>query len=247
VPWVPIKGALKKQRVARKLDRRELAKKAGLRERTIRLHESAKAPATMQADTVKRLALALQIERELFARWVDQALPEVIDDDQNDPSLPPVGTLGERARREREMGKAAALETPSGQYELLGAARLKQCMTACALYKDQRFAVAGKVDNHESLPDPAAKVLDVEIGVGARFMLVRKIAKGLPLYATVFTREIDHTRRLIDCAEAGDKITVISRVVVAPPKDDWKGFFIFEKPPKPRPFAFVVEEIVDGS
>jgi hypothetical protein len=32
--------------------------------------------------------------------------------------------------------------------------------------------------------------------------------------------------------------------VVRDADDDWKGFFIFEKRPKPHPFAFVVEELI---
>jgi hypothetical protein len=31
---------------------------------------------------------------------------------------------------------------------------------------------------------------------------------------------------------------------VKEPIDDWKGFFIFEKRPKPHPFAFVVEHVI---
>ena len=53
-----------------------------------------------------------------------------------------------------------------------------------------------------------------------------------------------HTRQLIDLAEEKSRATVLARVVVKEPADDWKGFFIFEKRPKPHPFAFVVEHII---
>lgn len=94
------------------------------------------------------------------------------------------------------------------------------------------------------MPARAAAVLDVDVGHGARFLVARNVARGVPFYATVFTRDLAHTRQLIDLAEGQGRATVLARVVVRQPVDDWKGFFIFEKRPKPHPFAFVVERVV---
>ncbi|HEX4459074.1 MAG TPA: hypothetical protein VIA18_13950 [Polyangia bacterium] len=66
----------------------------------------------------------------------------------------------------------------------------------------------------------------------------------MPFYATAFARALAHSRALIAAGEAKARATVIVRVVVKEPVDDWKGFFIFEKRPKPHAFAFVVDELV---
>ena len=60
----------------------------------------------------------------------------------------------------------------------------------------------------------------------------------------MFTRRLDHTRELLQAGEAQARALVIVRVVVREADDDWKGFFIFEKRPKPHPFAFVVDDPV---
>ena len=49
---------------------------------------------------------------------------------------------------------------------------------------------------------------------------------------------------VIDLAEDKSRATVLARVVVKEPVGHRKGFFIFEKRPKPRPFAFVVEHVI---
>src|SRR5262249_15050759 len=80
--------------------------------------------------------------------------------------------------------------------------------------------------------------------IGARFMLTRKLLKGSPFYATVFTQTKKQTKALLDFSDERKKATVIARVIVKPPTPDWKGFFLFEKRPKPHPYALLVDEIV---
>jgi transcriptional regulator with XRE-family HTH domain len=247
--WVLIKGALRRLRNAQKIDRKEAARRTGLRPITVRRHESLKdGPRTLQAETVKRYADAYKCDRETFAKWEEHgaAPPPDDDGDTSDPGAPALSTLSQRAERERELGGAKTVSLPTGYFDAFGPAILKKCMTACALYKDRCFAVAGRVEDSDHLPEPAARTLGVEVGAGARFRMTGKVAKGVPFYATVFTRDLEHTRQLLERGDDRKKVTVIVRVVVKPPEKDWKGFFIFEKRPVPRPFAFVVEQIVSA-
>jgi transcriptional regulator with XRE-family HTH domain len=247
--WVPLKNALRKLREAAKLEQRELAKKSGLTERTIRLLESKRAPKTMYASSLKALAGTLKCAPEDLATWVSRRRGHDADDEIDSlVALPPASTLARRAQREQELGRGGEVfQTERGRYERLGPTLLKRCHAACAAVEGRTFAVSGTVKDYEALPARAAAVLDVSVGHGSRFLIARNVAKGVPFYATVFTRTLDHTRALLDAAEGKSKITLLVRVVVAPPAEDWKGFFIFEKRPKPHPFAFVVEELCEPS
>ena len=244
--WVPIRNAVRKLREAAKLEQRELAKKSGLTERAIRLLESKSAPKTMYAATVKALAGTLKCAPEDLATWVPRRRGHDVDDEiQSVIALPPSSTLARRAQREQELGRDnETLTTTSGRYALLGPTLLKRCNAACATVENGVVAVSGLLKDYDSLPARAATVLDVRVGQGARFLLARNVARGVPFYATIFTRDLAQTRQLIDLAEDKSRVTVLARVVVKEPVDDWKGFFIFEKRPKPHPFAFVVEHVI---
>lgn len=244
--WVPIPNALRKLREAARLEQRELAKKSGLTERTIRLLESKRAPKTMYATSVKALAGTLKCAPEDLATWVARVRGHDVDDAVTSViALPTPGTLGRRAEREQALGRhGETLPTPDGPLELLGPTLLKRCHAACALVEGKRFAVSGVVTDYEALPARAAAVLGVPVGQGARFLLARNVARGVPFYATVFARDLAATRALVAFGEAKRRAQVVVHVVVQPPVEDWKGFFIFEKRPKPHPFAFVIDEVL---
>src|SRR5437762_11641676 len=112
--WVPIQGAVRALREAAKLEQRELAKKSGLTERTIRLLESRRAPKTMYAASLKALAQVLGCAPEELATWVTRRRTgrTSADDPAADVdgvlALPPSGTLARRAQRERELGRDGA-------------------------------------------------------------------------------------------------------------------------------------------
>lgn len=248
MPWALIKGALRRLRVAQALDRAQAARRTGLRDHTIRLHEGTKAPKMLRDDTVKAYAAAYKCDPQEFVKWIDHASTDPkneIDDHAHDPIAPPAGTLERRAQRERELGGATRITTTTGSYEVLGAALLRRCFSACQVHKDEQFAIIGRISDQDYIPEFAARMLGAEVGAGAIFKIERKIAKGLPVYATVFTRTVAHTKHLMDRADAQKRATVIARVFVKVPDEYWKGFFIFEKPKRPRPFAFVVEEVVE--
>jgi transcriptional regulator with XRE-family HTH domain len=240
--WVPIAGALEKLRQAAKLEQRELAKKAGLAERTIRLLESKRAPKTMYASSVKALAGVFKCAPEELATWVARRRGHDVSEElESLIALPPSGTLSRRAQRERELGRDGE---KLGEVELCGPTLLKRIGAACAAAEGQRLAFTGLVKEYDALPARAADVLQISVGHGARFLLARHVARGVPFYATVFTLTLAHTRALIDRAEDKARAALVARVVVKPAAGDWKGFFIFEKRPKPHPFAFVVEELL---
>ena len=104
------------------------------------------------------------------------------------------------------------------------------------------------VKDYDSLPARAAAVLGVKVGHGSRFMLARNVARGVPFYATAdnYARPRHTARRLIVSGEAKSRAVVLARVVVAPsPTAIGRASFIFEKRPKPHPFAFVVDSLLD--
>jgi transcriptional regulator with XRE-family HTH domain len=239
--WVPVRDAVRKLREAAKLEQRELAKKAGLSERTIRLLESRRAPKTMYATSVKALAGVLKCAPEDLATWVARRRGHDAGELDSVLALPPSSTLLRRAEREQELGRD---HEALGGVPLVGPTLLKRCHAACAAVAGERFAFAGVVKEYDALPARAAAALGVEVGQGARFLLARNVARGVPFYATVFTRSLEHTRTLIDHGEAKSRAELIARVLVHPAEGDWKGFFIYEKRPRPHPFAFVVEELL---
>src|SRR5437660_11954598 len=114
--WVPIRGAVRKLREAGKLEQRELARKSGLTERTIRLLESKRAPKTMYAASVKALAGVFQCAPEELATWIARPRGPGRNDDGDDEvetllALPRPGTLARHADRERELGRDGELVT----------------------------------------------------------------------------------------------------------------------------------------
>src|SRR5262245_52723563 len=244
--WVPIEGALRKLREARDLSRQELADRSGVRHRTIRAHESGTPPRTMQDDTIRLLAKALNVDKSALAKKVaDSELAHAIDVNAGDQRmLPAVKTLTLRAEQERGLGVHDGVMTRAGRVEVLGPALMQRLSAGCALHEGQRFAVVGTVRQYDAIPQVAAKVLGVPLGFGARVMLLRKLVKGSPFYATVFTRTGEQTKTIFDCEDGRKKVTAIVRVIVKPPAQKWKGFFVFEKRPKPHPFALLVDEIL---
>jgi transcriptional regulator with XRE-family HTH domain len=260
VPWLPRPDELRRLRERLAWSAELLALKAGVSDRAIRAIESARPPKTVRASTVAALAKALGSAPEALATWVSHAttasaatttmatatppLPRAPDDGETASAGLPSSTLAQRARLERQLGRhARRVTTPSGEYPLLGPDRLNRLYTHFKDYEGERFAVVGRIEDHRGMPAPAATVLATEVGRGARFLVTRALAAAVPFYATVFTIEGKHTRRLMRHYDDETTATVIARVVVAEPRDAWKGFFIFEKRPRPWPWALVVDEV----
>jgi hypothetical protein len=211
----------------------------------------------VRASTVAALAKALGSPPEALATWVGRASDVVVAPAAPPPPLPlaeadaaasaglPASTLAQHARLERQLGgHARRVTTSSGEYPLLGPDRLNRLYTHFLDYEGDRFAVVGRVEDHRGMPPPAALVLEVAVGRGARFLMTRAVTTAVPFYTTVFAVDGKHTRRLMRHYDDETTATVIARVVVAEPRGDWKGFFIFEKRPRPWPWALVVDEVV---
>jgi transcriptional regulator with XRE-family HTH domain len=255
MPHVPIPGALKALRLAAHLDRIDLAKKSGLGLRTIELWESENPPKTMTLTTLELLSKALECPKKHLAHWMpygggDPVEPLQADEDSRLPEIV-TSTLSRLAEEERRAGGAGLTVTlPSGTHSLLGPTLFAKCDKAHGRYRDQRFAVVGNVKAFDYIPERACKVLRVKVGDGGKFMITRAITARKPFYATVFTTRIEHTAALQDSVDSKARVTVVVRVFDAPPKAEWQGFYLFEKksrtdrkPPRLRPYAFVVEEV----
>jgi hypothetical protein len=259
MPWAPKAGALKFWRERRRLTKVTLAAESGISDRQIRAFESKKPPATMYESTLDAFAGVLSVRRHDLAVWVDHgfvpAESEVHEPKiepvapTSAPSLPPLGRLSRYAKKERELGLSRQrAKTPSGEVDLLGLDWFKRCFSRPKAFDSQRFVVHGVVDEFMGIPDAAAKVIGAEPGMGAKFRVSREVAEGLPFYATVFAPTSLLADQIMEHLDDRERpTTLIARVLFAPPKADWKGFYIFEEAPRPREFAYVVEQIVPAN
>jgi transcriptional regulator with XRE-family HTH domain len=247
MPWRPDALRLRALRELRGWTLDELAARSGVSDRQIRAIESSRPPASIQLRTLRDLSGALKCEREEIATWVTPAPTAPKEVAAVAHKLPPSSTLAQRAAQERK-AKIRARTVAAGDgspIEIVGFDRLYELDAAFGEHEGRRWAVEGKVTEHRALPPYVEPILDVKTGLGAQFLVVRKVAKE-PLYLSVFTRSVEHTRQLIGAERNGEKICAVARVVVARPKGEWKGFFIFEKRPKPHPWALVVDELLAG-
>src|SRR5262249_47451015 len=130
------------------------------------------------------------------------------------------------------------------ELEVVGNVIIKECMTAFARYAGTRFVVQGVITHMEFAEPAAARVLGIELHSIARCRVDRESAADLPVCVTVFRPKSEHTSLLLDAHENKKMVTLIVRVVVKPDEGGWKGFLIFEENPVPRPWIFVVEDIV---
>jgi hypothetical protein len=247
MPNVLIPGALRSIRLEKKLDRRAAATLLGLNECTIRRHESEQSgPLTLKPSTVRLYMKGYGCTADRFVRFVDrdeaQAIRRPVDDEPGAPRLP---TLTLRAQHELALGMKRTIRYGVEDVEVVGPALLHQCMTAFGLYKDRRFAVVGHVKDMRYLPDPASDALSVEPGMGASFRVDRTLVKGVPIYVTVFTTNAKTTQQLVARYEDGQETVLIVDIFVKPAANNWKGFFIFEKTKVPRPWVFVVRDVLD--
>ena len=205
--WVPIPNAVRKLREAAKLEQRELAKKSGITERAIRLLESKRAPKTMYAATVKALAGTLKCAPEDLATWVPRRRGHDVDDEiQSVIALPPASTLARRAQREQELGRDnETLTTTSGRYAAPRPHAPQALPDRLRHRRERALRRLRPAQGPRRPPRPRRRRARRRVGHGARFLLARNVARGVPFYATVFTRDLEQTRQLIDLAE--DKVS----------------------------------------
>src|SRR5262249_748729 len=150
--WKLKKGALRKMRRAKELDRRELARRVRISEKSVRNHESG-VTRTVREEHVRAYSKALGCDREDLFEYIDhEAANELADEDG--PGRPPRSTLKVLAEHERELGLAEETVAVAGaQYKLLGLDLWEQCWTAYALVKNEPYVVKGTVFKTDYLPD----------------------------------------------------------------------------------------------
>jgi transcriptional regulator with XRE-family HTH domain len=252
VPWVPVKYALRRMRESRGWTLQDLVDKSRASERQLQTLESRNPPGFVRADTADRISAAFGLRLlewnswkadDRWILWVPHTKGDALDAEHL--NLPPVGTLPRLAKMERELGlHEQMIETPDGPYEVLGLDRLNKCFTKPKAFEGHKFAVIGRVDQQQSLPSSAARVLDAEPDVGAMFRISRAVAKRLPQYVTVCAVTDEHSDLLMSLHGTPTPVTALVRVAFAPPAGAWRGFFIFEYPPRARKFAYVVERLL---
>lgn len=246
MPWFPIKHIIKKLRMERGWTRVELAKKSGVKPRTVRLYESDAIPRTGQDDTVRGFAAAFQVPPETVADWLDYD-PDV-DDLDVAGGAPAKSTLAARAARD-DLREWITLR--DGQLlELVRPRLLHRIRTAPGLCANAKYAIAGKVRDHRGMPTIVGGVLGLDTAVCGQFLFVRRVHNGDVCYASLFSATADQTARLLDAADAKEVATVVARIEIQKPKDEkFRGFAQFQKRGEKENFAkwcFVIEQVLDG-
>jgi transcriptional regulator with XRE-family HTH domain len=248
--WVSKPGAVRYWRERACLTVPELAKRTGLSARTIynierEEHASHLETFNRVVDALRKVgctmaAIATQVEDESTdVAATAQQTPRVVDDG----AAPELGTLSRRAQRERRLElHHQVLRAGNEVFPLLGLDRFKRCLSRPHAHDGKRFAIHGVVDEYMGIPPAARKMLDCVDG--GRFRVLRHVAPELLFYATVFAVTAEDANRL-EAALDGEPISLVVRLLHAPPNGEWHGFLWFEKTPKPREFALVVEGFLD--
>jgi hypothetical protein len=248
--WVLIPGALLRLRHRLKLSRAEAADKFGLTVETMRRHEHrTDAPRTLRDYIVRIYCKGYGVPPEAFVRWEGSGEGEKRGRKRKvkDPAAPKIQTLTERVEHELATSPDQTIQFDGRKFRVVGAKIMQECMTAFALHAGKTYAVSGIVSDSRALPERAAKMLNISNGVGASFRIDREIVAGLPLYVTVIAKTVEDTRFLLDRHQNKQPVTVLVRIFVKEAIEDWKGFFIFEKKPTPRPWIFLVDHVIGST
>ena len=246
MPWFPIKGIVRKLRLERHWERKDLARKSNVKQRTVRLWESNNIPRTGQDDTVRGFAAAFGVKPEVIADWMDYD-PSVVDDLDEDSAITPTkSTLGIRAARD-DLREWIMLD--GERVELIRPRVLNRLKTAAGLGAG-RYAIIGKVKDHRDMPPIVGAKLGLDAKCCGQFYLLRKLNNGDLCYASPFSSKPEHTTRLLDAADARELVTIVVRVEIREPEGkDVRGFIFFQKKgekPKMWRWCFVVEQVLDG-
>ena len=247
MPWFPVVGIVAKLRGERRWTHQEVARKAGIKPRTVRLWESKNIPRTGQDDTVRGLAHAFTVANEVIANWHDYD-PDY-EGDGVGSDAPAKSTLASRASRD-ELGEWV---TPHGgeRLELVRPRLFHRIATAPGLCMQQRYALAGKIRDHRDMPTVVGAVLGLPAPVCGQFMIVRRAHNGETFYASPFSTTAEQTSLLIDAAETKSPVTMIVRIDIreADKASGFKGFFVFQKrgeTPKLYKWCFAIEQVIEG-
>jgi hypothetical protein len=168
--------------------------------------------------------------------------------------------LTANAEIERAIGRHRDTVTlPSGSYPLVGVDWMQEIEGRYAEFLDQTFAACGLITDQRPIPTKAAVRLDAEQGRGAGCFKIERTATGtdangnrqsVSVFPTVFAPKGDHGKQLMTCHRERVPVTVLRHLKVderngLKGEDRWEGYFSFEAgKPKPRSWAFVVDEVI---
>src|SRR5579859_5791747 len=130
--------ALRQLREALGISQREAATLTGLSLWSIQRHEKVESPPVLpQKETSERYCDAYKVKEKqiTFEGGTRATCPEL------------------------ELASRGEITTPSGVYQLMDASLHRKCSTAYALFAGRRFAIAGRVLRHASLPETIARAL----------------------------------------------------------------------------------------
>lgn len=210
----------------------DLAQKSGVNETTLgRWERGANVP---QARNVSVLAKTFGVTAE--ALHVEDA-----------PKAPKAGM-----RRASRLDELRPFDRDDGLFRWKGEAlpqltarALNRVKTAYELYADakRKFWLEGIVAREHGLPPEEAEALGTRSGVGARFLVVKRLKGDAELGVTVHGADPEITLALLDVPEA--RVTrLVVQVVVPPGEPRGKLVFRFFDSESLRPFALRVLAVV---
>jgi transcriptional regulator with XRE-family HTH domain len=252
--WVVLGEKLAARRIARKLTVEQLAKKAGISERTQRRYES-EAGVLGDIDRLGCVAKVLGVPIEAIAQpeTAPEPVPLVAREKNDSPYAPPP----ERAKlvAETQLEKIVALEArlpppkpvlhEGAQVPVLTAREFQNVLSAFATFEGERFALTGTIVKQRGSSPFEAQTLGARYGTCTRFLFVRKLTDGADIQVTVLTAKPKETRAMQRAFAEEREVCAIARVVLVAEEAyaAGKGFDAFLSP-RPLPWGFVVEAVV---
>lgn len=246
--------ALAAARVARAMSVTELARRAGVGERTIRRRE--REGGEVERSTARLLATALGKSLESLLAKAPRseriARSERADKPEKAARSEPAksSAAAKSARRAwpprlshldatvHAEAKAGAPEIALGDgLVLLGAKGLRALFSFAKHHAGRRFVVRGRVDRSDEASDAECRELGVEAGDVVRFLVVREVAPGWSLAVTVHAGGVEMVEELLDRVPVGEVDVVVVVALGAP-------VFRFFGVGRERPWALWVMDVV---
>lgn len=216
--WITDGKKLRDLRISRQLTLVALAKRSGVAERTLRTYEAGRRG--VKRELLAAVATALEAPITAFAR--DEQIPSAV----TRTKLQQLVRAEAKGKRKRGAGEIDALV-------------LQNLHTSPDVYRDERHWVSGTVDCQDALTDSEERALGIKRGIGARFNIVKEVARGAALSVTVFTTKAEATREMQ--SRMHRTVTIDVKVVVVETADGLAGFACFATT-RLVPLALVVEE-----
>ena len=256
--WTIKSKVLRRLRIEKLWSVEELAKRSGVSVRSIRAYEAR--DTTVRPDSMQCLAKALGAEPTELGRVHDPSATRSNGAGASSrtaiaasPSmtsvtkLPPPSRMEELVEIEREVAPLPPLDTPSGAVAAFTVKSFQDIFTAYKMFEGERFWLEGVIKAQRGISDAEAEMLGTESGVGARFHIVKEVKPGHAVGITVHTREGTHTRHLQKrVGERARIVFSVKRATNGANDAEPRGFAFFMSE-RARPWALVIDDVLDGS